>query len=202
MLMQVDNPSGTDEIPQIAEQLIERICQSDSAALATLFDVFADRAYARALPVVGCRGLAEEVVSDVFMQIWLTADHFDARRGSAEAWIMMMVRARSLDRLRREARHREQSTHPIEEAVSRIEQLFEEPSSQFDSETTANAVREALKVLNPGQQRVIKMAFFRGFSHQEIAARLGMPLGTVKSHCRRGLARMRTVLQLYHSDNS
>ncbi len=202
MLMKADNPSGTDEIPGIAEQLIERVCASDEMALATLFDMFADRVYALALPIVGCVGLAEEVCSDVFTQVWLNADRFDPARGNAESWIMMMARSRSLDRLRKEARHRSGLPHPLEEAVAYSDRDPEEPSRELESDITASAVRQSLEALNDGQKRVIRMAFFRGLSHHEIASRLGMPLGTVKSHCRRGLARMRSALLQYHPRNS
>ncbi len=202
MLMRADSPSGTDEIPGVAEQLIEQICTSDEMALATLFDMFADRVYALALPIVGCAGLVEEVCSDVFTQVWLKADRFDPARGNAESWIMMMARSRSLDRLRKEARHRSGLPHPFDDTVAYSDQSLEEPSGQFESDVTASAVRHSLAALNDGQQRVIRMAFFRGLSHQEIATRLGVPLGTVKSHCRRGLARMRSALMHYHPKNS
>ncbi len=194
MLMQVENPSGTGEIPGIAEQLIERICESDERALATLFDMFAARVFSIAVSIVKSRALAEETCSDVFMQVWLKADRFDPARGSAKAWMCTLARSRSLDCLRRESRHRSDRVHPDSGIAAYTDQDAEETFDQVDSAGVAGAVRDTLHSLNAGQRQVIRLAFFKGLSHQEIAERLSMPLGTVKSHCRRGLGRMRTAL--------
>lgn len=197
MLMKVDNPSGTGEIPGIAEQLIERVCESDESALATLFDMFADRVYAIAVSIVHSSALAEEICSDVFMQVWMKADRFDPVRGSAKAWIFTMARSRSLDALRREARHRREQLHPETDVAAYTDDNAEQTFDQLETATVASAVRDSLHALNRGQRQVIRLAFFKGLSHQEIAERLGLPLGTVKSHCRRGLGRMRSVLSLF-----
>ncbi len=198
MLMQVENPSGTGELPGIAEQLIERICESDESALATLFDMFATRVYSIAVSIVRCSALAEETCSDVFMQVWMKADRFDPARGSAKAWISTLARSRSLDCLRRESRHRSDRVHPGSCVDAYTDQNAEETFDHLESATAAGAVRDTLHSLNAGQRQVIRLAFFKGLSHQEIAERLSMPLGTVKSHCRRGLGRMRTALSCFN----
>lgn len=197
MLMKVENPSGTGEIPGIAEQLIERICASDELALATLFDMFADRVFSIAVSMVHSNALAEEICSDVFMRVWMRADSFDPARGSAKAWIFTMARSRSLDCLRRESRHRHEPVHPDGGVAAYTGHHAEETFNHAETATAASAVRNSLQALNSGQRQVIRLAFFKGLSHQEISDRLGLPLGTVKSHCRRGLGRMRSALSQF-----
>ena len=197
MLMKVDNPAGTGEIPGIAEQLVERICESDERALEMLFDLFADRVYALSFSILKCRSLADEACSEVFMQVWLKAETFDPARGSAQAWIMTMARSRSLDRLRREARHRGEPLHPERQVTAYSDHQPPEPGDQLQRSASATAVQRSIEQLTECQQRVVRLAFFKGLSHQEIAERLAMPLGTVKSHCRRGLGRLRSALSVY-----
>ncbi len=197
MLMKVENPSGTGEIPGIAEQLIERICASDENALATLFDLFADRVYSIAVSIIHSSALAEEICSDVFMQVWMKADGFDPTRGSAKAWIFTIARSRSLDCLRREARHRHEQAHTDTGLGAYTAHHTQETFDHAEKATAASAVRQSLQALNSGQQQVIRLAFFKGLSHQEIADRLSLPLGTVKSHCRRGIGRMRSMLSRF-----
>jgi RNA polymerase sigma-70 factor, ECF subfamily len=202
MLMKVDNSADTGEVPGIAEQLIERICESDERALEMLFDLFAVRVYAISMSILKCRSLADEVCSEVFMQVWLKADTFDPARGNAQSWIVTMARSRSLDRLRREARHRGESLHPERLGTTYSNQQTLEPGDQFERGASAAVVRRSIEQLTQGQQRVVRLAFFKGLSHQEIAERLSMPLGTVKSHCRRGLGRLRSVLSIYGPNQS
>ena len=174
--------------------LIERVCRSDHQALAELFDLLADRAFAVALRILGNRDDAEEVVGEVFTQVWLKADAFNADRGSVAAWVSMMTRSRSLDHLRREARHRHDDLNPSGDDAAYIEheqQGLDDLAEQADFNREA---RQALAALSEGQRRVIRLAFFQDLSHQEIAGRLDMPLGTVKSHCRRGLGLLRAAL--------
>jgi RNA polymerase sigma-70 factor, ECF subfamily len=177
-------------------QLIERICRADEQALATLFDLEAGRLFAMALSILGNPNDAEEVVNDVLTTVWLQAERFDAERGTVSTWLSIMTRSRCLDRLRRNRRHRSSSLHPDAVAYDvQGDQSGEvERHQRFDLREATRAAMQRLSVM---QRRVVRLAFFRDMSHREIAERLQMPLGTVKSHCRRGMALLRRSLSAY-----
>jgi RNA polymerase sigma-70 factor (ECF subfamily) len=173
--------------------LIQRIRKQDSAALGALYDRTVQRVYALALRIVADTADAEEVCCDVYQQIWRTAKQFNPRRGNPLQWIMVITRTRALDCYRGSRRHRSPvhlsdapDAYP-EEATPAAELLLE----QFESDS---AVRAAVSKLSPEQQLLIGLAFFQGLSHQQIADRTQMPLGTVKSHIQRGLAALRKAL--------
>lgn len=175
-------------------ELIERICQADGRALGELFDGQAERVYAIALAITRDPDDAQEIVNDVFSAVWLRAESFDANRGSVEAWLSIMTRSRCLDRLRREARHRAERLNP-EAPLDAYRVLMTNETEQFSEQSLlGDAAAEAMKGLTAAQRRVLGLAFFQDLSHQDIAARLEMPLGTVKSHCRRGMHLLRRAL--------
>jgi RNA polymerase sigma-70 factor (ECF subfamily) len=198
MLMPVDNPSDTGERSNLAEQLIESVCRSEEWALGSLFDIFADRIYAASMRIVGRPELAEEVVSEVFSHIWLKAEQFDPSRGSAEAWIFTVAKSRSLDRLRRERRQNCLALDPGVEGTNPWHDEVLQPAAWVDRRGLEAQVRRGMDSLPQTQQRVVSLAFLKELSHQEIASRLRMPLGTVKSHCRRGLTKLRSALSRYN----
>jgi RNA polymerase sigma-70 factor (ECF subfamily) len=170
--------------------LIQRIRKQDPQALETLYDLTVQRVYGLALRIVAHAADAEEVCCDVYQQIWRTAKQFNPRRGNPLQWIMVITRTRALDCYRSRQRQRAPvhlsaapDSYP-EEAMPAAELLLE----QFESDS---AVRTAVSKLSPEQQLLIGLAFFQGLSHQQIADRTQLPLGTVKSHIQRGLAALR-----------
>ncbi len=182
---------GTEGV-DLAE-LIQRIRKQQPKALEELYDLTVQRVYGLALRIVAQTADAEEVCCDVYQQIWRTARQFNPRRGNALQWIMVIARSRALDCYRSRHRQRAQvhlsdapDAYP-EEAMPAAELLIE----QFESDS---AVRAAVATLSPEQQLLIGLAFFQGLSHQQIAERTRMPLGTVKSHIQRGLAALRRTL--------
>lgn len=173
--------------------LIQRIRKQDALALEQLYDSTVQRVYGLALRIVAHAADAEEVCCDVYQQIWRTAKQFNPRRGNPLQWIMVIARTRALDCYRSRHRQRAQvhlsdapDAYP-EEATPAAELLLE----QFESDS---AVRAAVAKLSPEQQLLIGLAFFQGLSHQQIADRTRMPLGTVKSHIQRGLGALRKAL--------
>ncbi|MDZ7789143.1 MAG: sigma-70 family RNA polymerase sigma factor [Xanthomonadales bacterium] len=172
-------------------ELIESICGADERALATLFDLYADRVYGQALSILRCPDDAEEVCSEVFDKAWIGAERFDPERGSVATWLGAMARNASLDRLRRNARH---VRDRVDVDVDGAESLQPVPELLVDQKQFKEASRDALATLSKTQRRVLRLAFIQGLTHQDIANRLRMPLGTVKSHCRRGLCAMRSAL--------
>lgn len=185
---------GRMDIPANAadQALLARVSGGDAAALRTLYDVCAGRAMSIAYRVLASRSEAEEVVQETFVQVWRQAASYDASRGGAMAWIATIVRSRALDRLRSRA--------ASERAVARSE---DDPDSQPTAPAPAElaAQRElraqvmaALAALPVEQRSAIELAYYEGLSHSEIAARLGDPLGTVKTRVRLGLAKLASVL--------
>lgn len=179
---------------QEVSELIESICQGDEQALAVLFDCFADRVYSIALSVLRCPADAEEVTSEVFGKVWLSAERFDPERGSIKAWLSAIARNTSLDRIRRNARHVGQQKLPAEDIAASVADERDVPETWLEEMDFRSAVANAMRSLSQGQRRVVRLVLLQGLSQQEIARHLRMPLGTVKSHSRRGLTRMRSAL--------
>lgn len=171
---------------------VEALASADQAALGRLYDATVGRVYGVALRIVRQPDLAEEVVSEVYLQAWREAGRYDPGRGKVLAWLLIIARSRALDLLRRQ-----------DEAFSHPEphQLVSEPSGENDNPqdllgaTRANrALREALEKLTPMQRQLLSLAFFRGYSHSEIVLHTGVPLGSVKTHIRRALGVLREML--------
>ncbi len=166
---------------------MRRIAESDQAALAALYDATNHLIYGMALRILGNQADAEEVTLDIYSQVWRGASGFAQERGSVVAWLMIMARSRAIDKLRSRA--------------NRIRR--EEPLSDLDAAKTgpaspepgvAREVQTALKTLAPEQREVIELAYWYGYSHSELAERLGQPLGTVKTRIRMGMMKLRSEL--------
>ena len=185
---------GRMDIPANAadQALLARVSGGDAAALRTLYDVCAGRAMSIAYRVLASRSEAEEVVQETFVQVWRQAASYDASRGGAMAWVATIVRSRALDRLRSRA--------ASERAVARSEDDPDaQPTAPAPAEVAAQRelraqVMAALAALPVEQRSAIELAYYEGLSHSEIAARLGDPLGTVKTRVRLGLAKLASVL--------
>jgi len=139
---------------------------------------------------------AEDLSQEVFMQVWKHAERFDPARGNEEAWITTIARRRIIDR-RRAAGRRPEPQELIEEAVAGVED-----HDNVEAEDEARLAEDAISKLGPEQQRVLRMALIDGLTHTEITERMKMPLGTVKSHVRRGLERVRAHLSAHHRTTS
>jgi len=158
-------------------------------ALATL-----NQRYGRALTAVADRILrdkadAEEVAADVLWQLWREASRFDHSRGSVGAWIMMTVRSRAIDRLRARKAREPRGTDAVEAGVA------DDPTNEIHSAERRRRVELALATLSEGERDLLRLAYFSDLSQSEIADRVGIPLGTVKSRMRSGLIRLRDALQ-------
>jgi RNA polymerase sigma-70 factor (ECF subfamily) len=162
------------------------------AALAELYDATVSRVYAVALRLLRNPADAEEVTCDTYTQAWTTADRYDATRGNALAWLLMICRSRALDRLRQ---RQSQGINAGAEALAEIADESLHPDELLGQLQDGSRVRAALAALTPERQRLVGLAFLEGLSHQEIAAATGLPLGTVKSHIRRALTELRAALE-------
>ena len=168
------------------------IAQGDKDALGKLYDATLGKVYGLALRITGKAESAEEVVSDVYFQAYREAGRFDAERGVVIAWLLMLTRSRALDYLRRrdiaESHPEPHSLHPerhVAEACP-LDKLLELERNL--------RLKEAMNELIPLQRQMLALSFFRDLSHQEIAGQTGIPLGTVKSHIRRALEKLKPLL--------
>ena len=168
---------------------IARVVERDESALASLYETMADRVCGLALRITRNVQTAEEVVEDTFWQIWRQAPRFDPARGNASTWMLTMTRSRALDALRRV----DQAASDAE-AGEREADLADGPEALLASSEAGKQLDEALSCLEPLPRQLVALAFYRGLSHEEIATHMGLPLGTVKSHIRRALVRLRDTL--------
>ena len=174
--------------------LVRRLLQKDVSAFEQLYDRHSRAVYSLVLRILRQAGTAEEVVQDVFLQLWRNAGQYDASRGPFIPWLLTLARHRALDTLRLKSerqRRREDQTEELPPVVAAPPEF----EKQLDEKRFAEKVRTLMSFLNPQQRRAIELAYFEGLSHSEIAAALKEPLGTVKSWIRNGLLRLKEGLQ-------
>jgi RNA polymerase sigma-70 factor (ECF subfamily) len=172
--------------------LVERIAQADQTALATLYDTTNRLVYGLILRVLNDQGAAEEVLLDVYTQVWRQAANYDTGRGSPLAWLTTIARSRAIDRLR--SGWQTQQRQETLDAVTDKETVTASPEEASVMSERQRIVRQALAQLSTEQREVIELAYYSGLSHSEIAAKLGQPLGTVKTRTRLGMMKLRDAL--------
>ena len=166
--------------------LIRRAAAGDHDAFAEFYDRWSGRLLALIVQILVDRAQSEEVLQEVFLEIWRTAPAFSPSRGSARAWVVTMARRRAIDRVRssQAARDREEQWRDYMPDVDLTVQAVEDSLAGED-------VRRALDAVGEPQRSTLVMAYFTGLTHTEIARRTGVPLGTVKTRIRNGIARLR-----------
>jgi RNA polymerase sigma-70 factor (ECF subfamily) len=171
--------------------LIEEVRERRQEALAVLYDESSSLVYTVVSRIVGHREDAEEVTLDVYSQVWRSASGYQPDRGSVSAWLVMLARSRAIDRLR--ARGRSGVDDTLESVVEAAD-----PNSTPEQRTIASEqqmrVRAALAELPHDQRQLLELACYSGFTQAELAARLGLPLGTVKTRMRTGMMKLRELL--------
>jgi len=166
--------------------LVRQIAGGDREALARLYDRHGPGLMAVGQRILGDRREAEDVLHDVFLEVWRAAADYDEQRGSVRAWLIMRMRSRSLDRRKAAGFARVVSLEGRRDEVP----ANDDPSAHPDRE----AVKRALADLPPEQRQVLELGYFEGLSSTEIAARLQAPVGTVKSRVAAALNKLRVVL--------
>lgn len=172
-------------------RLIQQISQGDREAFGRFYDRHAPLVFAFAMRLLRVRSDAEDLLQEVFLQVWRQAGNYNQERGSPEAWLMTITRSRGVDKLR-SIRRKEKSFVPLEEP-SRGEGGGKVESGAGQSEARLT-VRGALGGLPEAERRVLELAYFDGLTQSEIAAYLREPLGTVKTRMRAGLGRLRGLM--------
>jgi RNA polymerase sigma-70 factor (ECF subfamily) len=177
------------ELPLDFEAALARCAQGDSFALRAIYERERRWLMATVLRLVRRRELAEEILHDAFLQIWNKAATYNPALGSARGWIYTVVRHRALNALRA------QSTSP-ERDDERYEELMEAHAAwqSADQSSEQRALAQCLERLEEQRRQAVLLAFVDGYSHEEVAAQLGSPLGTVKSWIRRGLIALKDCL--------
>ncbi|HYN85127.1 MAG TPA: sigma-70 family RNA polymerase sigma factor [Pyrinomonadaceae bacterium] len=171
--------------------LIERVARGDESAFAPLYDRYSPILFGLLLRILRDRPEAEDCLQEVFLQIWQRAPSFDPARGRPFTWLVTLARSRAIDRLRSTgARARTEQAAVAEQT----DVIADADAEAFRSEQGA-FVRGALAEIPEEQRRALLLAYFEGLSQSEIAARLGQPLGTVKTRMRTGLMRLRELLR-------
>ena len=163
--------------------LVSAIRSGDEQAMARLYDRYSPIIYSVALRVLGDIGAAEDVLQEVFMQLWRSPDMFDASRGSLPGWLAVIARNRAIDSLRK----RRPETDITEVVVSVEPDL----AGKAEWSRAAEKIRGVLGGMPAPQRSALEMAFFEGLTHTEIAEKTGEPLGTVKTRIRAGLMVLR-----------
>lgn len=166
--------------------LIMAIRSADQSAMAALYDRYSSIVYAVALRVLQDTGAAEDVLQDIFMQLWRNPGLFDASRGNMAAWLAVITRHRAIDALRRR-----RPENDIADVVVSVETDF---AGDADRSRAMDRVRGALQTMPTPQRSALEMAYFEGLTHNEIAEKTGEPLGTIKTRIRTGLLSLRKVL--------
>lgn len=182
--------SGEAEDALAHDRLIEAVAlRRDREAFARLFEHFAPRLKAWLMKSGATAAAAEDFAQDAMLIVWRKADLFDARKARAATWVFTIARNRRLDMLRRDARALPMpEVEPTEDEATR-------PDAILAMADDARRVREALSRLKPDQVEVLRLAFFMDSPHSEIARRLDLPLGTVKSRIRNAMIKLRTILE-------
>lgn len=186
-LMRIDDSGMTEVVEE--KPILQRMAEGDAGAVKDCFDRYGKLVWSvvyRFCPVPGDR---EDAVQEIFLEVWRSASRYQQRIASEGTFITMIARRRMIDRLRKHKR--QPGLSDIDDVA---ESNFEIPAAGEDNAELVN-VNRALSVLTADQQKVIRLSVLQGYSHGEIAEKTGIPVGTVKTHIRRGLMRVRDQLR-------
>lgn len=180
----------------IAPDLLARVAKGDEAAFSQLYDRSISLLFVLAMRMLGDRDDASELLQDVYQEVWRKVVRYDVGRSSPMAWLVTLTRSRAIDRLRARASRGFGFTASIDEAgaIDVPDQRADPLETQADRELRAS-ITKALADLPDGQQEALELAYYEGLSHTEIAARLNLPLGTVKTRIKLGMSKLKTALR-------
>ena len=171
--------------------MLRRISDSDEAALGTLYDRYRAVLFGLLTRILHDQAEAEDVLQEVFVQVWQRGRNFDSSRGKVSTWLIMLTRSRGIDRLRS---LKSRSFATLEQTDKRSINFVSNGTESMIERERGRLVREALSELPEDQRNTLLLAYFDGFSHSEIAERTGTPLGTVKTRMRAGMTKLREAL--------
>ena len=180
----------------MAQTILNRIAEGDKSAVQECLDKYGGLIWSLARRMCPNKEDAEDAVQEIFIDVWKNAARFDEAQASETTFIAMIARRRLIDRLRKIQR---------QPNIDSFEDILAEPAEhsnlQMQTSVEANEAAKALKILRPEQRQILQLSIVQGYSHQEIADALKMPLGTVKTHARRGLLQVREFLGVGITEN-
>ena len=175
-------------------ELADQLVRGNTEAFRHLFRRYSAELIALCQRILGDRQDAEDVASEVFFELWAKRERYDASRATLRSYLMLLARTRSIDR----HRSRKRAGSPLSiyrpDDIETVDAADGDPSLAATSSELQQIAIDALQELTPLQRKTLDLAFFEGLSHAQIAIQIDLPLGTVKSHIRRGLARLRKAL--------
>jgi RNA polymerase sigma-70 factor (ECF subfamily) len=180
-----------DEAPE-GVKLVARLAMGDMDAAADLYDRHAAQIYALARRIVRDDGDAQDVVQEVFSQAWRTAGRYESGRGSVAGWLLMITRARAIDKIRARQSRPAAVTDVLPDSIPATGRSA---ADVLVAAEDAGRVREALGALPDAQRTALELAYYEGLTHSQIADRLSEPLGTVKTRIRTALGTLRAKLR-------
>lgn len=187
-----DDPEAREDA-----RLLHAIAEEDQRALALLYQRRGGLVFSFLMRMLGKQAEAQEALQDTFIRLWRRAGEFDAGRSSATAWLLLFARGLALDRLRARSRHAAKiSAYETETAA--LERESRSGAQDVERDELSGICRDALNRLPEAQGRALQLAFFRGWTHEQIAEAQGEALGTVKARIRRGLLTLRQTLKDYY----
>ncbi len=184
------NSDNLDRAPKGEESILERIVAGETNAVQDCMNKYSGLVWSLARRMIRDKEEAEDAVQEIFIEIWKNASKFDASIASETTFIAMIARRRLIDRVRKITR---------QPGIDSIDDMITEPANKaneiLEMSIEANQAAQAMTDLKPEQRKILQLSIVEGFSHSEIAEALKMPLGTVKTHARRGLIQVRESLE-------
>jgi RNA polymerase sigma-70 factor (ECF subfamily) len=177
--------------PPTHEDLISRVAQGDEEAFGELYDAVAPTVFGLVRRVLRDQAQSEEVMQEIFLEIWQNAVRFDADRGKAVSWILVIAHRRAVDRVRAAEASR---SRDLRQGIREYQESYDDVADQVEVRMESERVLRALESLTAAQQEAIRMAYYGGYTHTEIATMLDLPVGTVKTRIRDGMIRLRDTL--------
>jgi len=175
--------------------LIELIAQKSSDALTELHRRYSRLLFSLAFNIVGDQAWAEEITLDVFMRVWEKADTYQVDLAKVNTWLTRITRNRAIDVLRQHHTKLSQQTISWAEVTDQVVEFHNTPEQAAELTMAREQIRHAVAQLPPEQQQPLLLAYLKGYSHSQIAAELGQPLGTVKTRLRQAMKKLRQILQ-------
>ena len=171
-------------------QLLAKIADGDRQAFTDFYDRYSARTYGLILKILRNKNDADEVLQETFWQIWKKAGAYDVNRAYPRAWLFLIARSRAIDHLRRQP-----PSSTTEQTATLIDHESQSPTERVETVEYSSRIRTALEKLPREQAVSIEMAFYGGLTHVQLAQRLSIPVGTVKTRIRSGMSKLRTALQ-------
>lgn len=181
---------GGDRVDHVGD-LLQRIVAGDQGAFTELYDMLSSRVFGLILRVLVDRSQSEEVLQEVFLEIWQSADRFAPNRGQGRSWVLTIAHRRAVDRVRAS---QSSADRDVRAGFRDLDVAHDNVAEEGEMRIEGRRVARALSTLPDPQREAITLAYYGGYSQSEIAAMVGAPLGTIKTRMRDGLSRLRSEM--------